>query len=122
MYQPNGILIVEDEPLLALSLEQMVEELGYRVEGCASTETDAFALLNLTEPYAAILDVRLGLHNSLGVAAACKDRGIPVIFSTGFSPDEYGRFCDGQPVLNKPFSRDELKDALASIAPKYSAE
>ena len=121
MHHSQGIMIVEDEPLSAMTLEQMVEELGFRVAGCAGSESDAFALLNATNPCAAILDLRLGLHTSLAVAGACKDRGIPVVFATGFSPSEYGRFCEGQPVLKKPFSCDELAKVLSSLDVKSSS-
>ncbi|MHA6299283.1 response regulator [Devosia sp. CAU 1758] len=114
MTQRQSVIIVEDEPLILMMVEQMAEDLGLVVAGCAFSEADAVALLECTTPDIAILDVKLGANTSLAVAAACKDRGIRVIFTTGFSPDAYGNFSDGQPVLNKPFTLDDLREALES--------
>ena len=65
----------------------------------------------------AILDAALSLgeDTSLAVAGACKARGISVIFTTGLSPDDYGQFCDGNPVLNKPFTIEDLTEALEAV-------
>ena len=115
MGRSDGIIIVEDEPLIVMMVEQMVQDLGYRVDGCAGSEADALALLQITSPVLAILDVKLGSSTSLSIAAACSDRGIPVIFATGLPPSEFSKFSNGVPVLNKPFSFDEFTRVLDQV-------
>lgn len=112
MLQHQSVIIVEDEPVILVMVEQMVEDLGLTVVGCAFSEADAVDLLNHTTPHIAILNVKLGTDTSLAVADACKERGISVVFATGLSPDSYFQFCDGQPVLNKPFTIEDLSEAL----------
>ena len=115
MFQHHRVLIVEDEPLILMMVEQMVEDLGLIVDGCAYSEDGAIEMLKDTAPDIAILDVKLGEDTSLAVAGACKARGISVIFTTGLSPDDYGQFCDGHPVLNKPFTIEDLTEALEAV-------
>ncbi len=112
MMASSGIIIVEDEPLITLMVEQMVEDLGLRVFGSAVSENEAFQLLDLTAPAAAVLNVKLANGTSLGVAAACNDRDIPIIFTTGLPPEEFDQFSEGHPVLNKPFSFEDFQAAL----------
>jgi DNA-binding response OmpR family regulator len=124
MLQSSGIIIVEDEPLIAMMVEQMAADLGYQVQGCAGTEDDALELLEATAPAAAILDIKLGSQTCLSVATRCRERGIPVIFTSGLPAVDADVFANGEPVLNKPFSfedfRDVLHHVLGSVAPTGS--
>jgi CheY-like chemotaxis protein len=115
MLQSSGIIIVEDEPLIAMMVEQMAADLGYRVEGCVGTEDDALELLEATAPAAAILDIKLGSQTSLSVATLCRKRGIPVIFTSGLPAVDADVFADGEPVLSKPFTFEDFRDVLHQV-------
>ena len=108
----QSLIIVEDEPLISMMVGEIAEDLGWKVDGSAQTEADAFALLNRSVPSLALLDINLGLTTSLAVAASCRDRGIPVVFITGYSAKEVSPLCGGAPVLAKPFSPEDLDQAL----------
>ena len=112
MSNPAAIMIVEDEPLIAMMIEEMANDLGWAVGACLHTEADAFAFLNAHNPCIAVLDINLGLTTSLAVAAACRDRDIPVVFTTGYTASDIPPQCGNAPVLAKPFSTDELALAL----------
>ena len=112
MYAGAGLMIVEDEPLIAMMIEEMAGEIGWTVEGSLHSEADAFAFLNDNQPLLAVLDINLGLTTSLGVAAACHDRNIPVVFTTGYTAADVPPQCGNAPVLAKPFSTEELARAI----------
>ncbi|MDB5623307.1 MAG: response regulator [Devosia sp.] len=106
------LMIVEDEPLIAMMIEEMADEIGWPVGGCLHTEADAFTYLNAHRPALAVLDINLGLTTSLGIAAACHDRKIPVVFTTGYTAADVPPQCGNAPVLAKPFSTEELARAI----------
>jgi DNA-binding NtrC family response regulator len=116
MHHQSGIIIVDDEPLIAMLLEDLLGDLGYKVEGSAYSEAQAFELLSQSRPQAAILDVHLGMATSFALASACEEKGIAVIYTTG---DEHGwmaKLCKQSPILDKPFSREDLVAALEQVA------
>ena len=102
------LMIVKDEPLIAMMIEEMAGEIGWAVDASLHTEAAAFAFLNTNEPVLAVLDINLGLTTSLGIAAACHDRNIPVVFTTGYTAADVPIQCGNAPVLAKPFSTEEL--------------
>lgn len=115
MYHSPRVLIVEDEPLIALMLEDLLRELGCHVVGCAHSEREAFALLGASSPQVAIIDVHLGSTPSFAVASACEERDIPVVYATGYSPSDMASFRRGRPLLSKPYSREDLALALREV-------
>lgn len=110
------IIVVEDELLIAMMIEEMLEEIGWLSVSRAHNERDALALLETSKPDAALLDVNLGVTTSMGVAAVCRKLGIPVAFVTGFVARDLPPECGDAPVLPKPFSLDELSQVLARLA------
>jgi len=110
------IIVVEDELLVAMMIEEMLEEVGWRSIGKAQNENEALALLKLARPDAALLDVNLGSTTSLSVAAACRALNIPVAFVTGFIARDLPPECGNAPILPKPFSLVELSQTLARLA------
>ena len=83
--QPT-ILVVEDEPLIALDLAAMVEDAGGEVVGPAGSVREALALLDARIVTGAILDVNLSDGDVEPVAEFLLARGAPVIFHTGREP------------------------------------
>jgi len=109
------VLIVEDEPLIAMMLEDFLEVLGKSAAGPADNCADAIALIDAGGIDAAILDVNLrGGDTSQPVADALAAAGIPFIFASGGSGDVFGEHS-GRPVLSKPFTMEAVARALAAL-------
>jgi CheY-like chemotaxis protein len=85
----RSVLVVEDEPLLAMLLEEQLAEAGARVIGPSTTPAEALACLARELPDAAVLDRNLGGEDSLPVATELIRRGIP--FMVVFGSDEAAR-------------------------------
>jgi CheY-like chemotaxis protein len=116
MTGPQQILIVEDEPLIAMMLEDFLEVLDMRVAGTADCVSAALAQLEKGGVDAAILDLNLrGGEKSTPVAEALAARDIPFVFATGGTDDALDpRFRD-RPCLSKPFTMDGVAKALESL-------
>lgn len=114
----TDIMIIEDEPLIALDIEQMVEDLGHRVSGIARTHSEAVELFNRTNPKMVLADIQLA-DGSSGIDAVndiLKVDTIPVIFITAF-PERLltGERPEPAFLVTKPFNPDMVK-ALISQA------
>jgi CheY-like chemotaxis protein len=102
--------------MIAVMLEDMLEEIGCTVAGVAGKPAQAMAILNAELPIdAAILDVNLGGNTSFAIAAALEERGIPFLFSTGYGAFAVDERYRGRPFLQKPFQQEELQDALSGM-------
>jgi DNA-binding response OmpR family regulator len=108
------ILLVEDEPMIAFALEDLVSELGYVVVGPAFRLSEALALASDAEFEAAILDVNLNDQPSFPVADLLVTRDIPFLFATGYAESGVG-WKGSAPVIAKPYGRDQLKVALLDL-------
>ena len=114
----TDIMIIEDEPLIALDIEQMVEDLGHRVTGIARTHAEAVDLYKRTNPKMVLADIQLA-DGSSGIDAVndiLKVDTIPVIFITAF-PERLltGERPEPAFLVTKPFNPDMVK-ALISQA------
>jgi CheY-like chemotaxis protein len=114
----TDIMIIEDEPLIALDIEQMVEDLGHRVTGIARTHSEAVDLYKRTNPKMVLADIQLA-DGSSGIDAVndiLKVDSIPVIFITAF-PERLltGERPEPAFLVTKPFNPDMVK-ALISQA------
>ena len=87
MQNPAGILIVEDEAIVAMDLKRRVESNGYSVVGVVDSAERAITLAEDTLPDLVLMDVQLsGKMDGIGAADAIRTRfDIPVIFLTAFS-------------------------------------
>ncbi len=115
MPEPQRILIVEDEPLIAMMLEDFLEALGkMHVATCDSVQS-ALATIADEHPDAAIIDVNLsGGEKSWPVADDLAARGIPFILSSGGEETIDGH--GGRPRLTKPYTMEGVQAALAALA------
>jgi DNA-binding response OmpR family regulator len=111
------ILIVEDEPIIALDLASMVQEAGGKVIGPAMTLADAEALSGDRTISVALLDVRLGSETVTPVAAKLAERGVALLFHTAHGSVEalVSRWA-GAKVLSKPARPDVLIETIAALA------
>lgn len=108
-----GILIVEDEFLIALELESSLLDAGYRVVGIAVTAKEAVAMARSEQPDLAVMDIRLA-DRSDGVEAAVElfdTFGIRSIFASAHADAETRkRAAPAKPVgwVQKPYSAEAL--------------
>ncbi len=112
------IMIIEDEPLIAMDIESMVSELGHTVTGIARTHHEAVALFNRKPPRMILADIQLA-DGSSGIDAVndiLKTASIPVIFITAF-PERLltGERPEPTFLVTKPFNPNMVK-ALISQA------
>ncbi len=107
------VLVVEDETLVALILEDMLVELGHEIVGPAATLSAGLEIAERQEIDIAILDLNLKGVSSLPIANALRERGVPVVFSTGYGrgglPEPFG----DAPLLQKPFQQADIEDVIA---------
>lgn len=114
MPSPQRILIVEDEPLIAMMLEDFLECLDKQVAGTADCVAAALPLIDGAD--AAILDVNLrGGEKSVAVADALAERGVPFVFATGGGEDSVAPEYRDRPRLQKPFTMDGVARALGEL-------
>lgn len=106
------VLVVEDEALLALMLRDMLEDLGYDVEGPVGRIDQALATAGAAPIDAAILDLNLGGDSTFEVADRLLARGVPFVFATGYAESALPERFRQSPTLRKPFQGEELARAL----------
>jgi PAS domain S-box-containing protein len=111
------LLIVEDEPIVALDLKQELESLGCEVVGVAESADEALAVAELMHPDLALMDVRIvGSMDGIQTARLLRSAyQVPAIFLTSYSDDTtIARAAREMPYgyLTKPFQSRELKASL----------
>lgn len=110
------VLIVEDEPLIAMMIEDFLEALDRELAGSADNIADALAMVAHGGIDAAILDVNLrGGEQSWPVADALAAMGIPFVLATGGGGDSIAEAHRDRPVLSKPFTMDAVEKALDGL-------
>ncbi|HEX8300495.1 response regulator [Sphingomonas sp.] len=117
MTNPKNILIVEDEPLIAMMLEDFLDALDHQVAGTADNVSAALELIGRGGVEAAILDVNLrGGEQSWPIADRLSEAGIPFVIATGGSGDSIADAHRARPMLSKPFTMDTVERALAGLS------
>lgn len=113
-----NVLVVEDETLIAMELEDILEDLGHIVVGVAATPTRALELIADVDDGidAVLLDANLGGLSSLSVAKRLSARGIPFLLTTGYSREELLRRGLDAPCIAKPYNLDDVRRALDDLA------
>jgi CheY-like chemotaxis protein len=102
----TDVLIIEDEPIIAMDLEELVASCGHRVVGVASTEAEAIAMAERTRPGLILADINLGLggDGTSAVSTILRSHYAPVIFVTAY-PERLltGDAVEPAFVITKPF-------------------
>ena len=111
------VLIVEDEPIVALDLQQEVEQFGCEVVGLAESADEALMAVEANRPDLTLMDVRIvGSMDGIQTARLLRDMyRVPAIFLTSYSDElTLSRAAREMPYgyLTKPFQHRELKAAL----------
>ncbi|HEX6101539.1 MAG TPA: response regulator [Alphaproteobacteria bacterium] len=107
----NGlkILLVEDEFFVALELKSMLHDLGAEVVGPVGRLNSARDLAASEPLQGAVLDVKLDGDTSFPLAEELLERGVPVIFTTGFDAAALPVKFRDAPRLAKPVNGDLLR-------------
>jgi CheY-like chemotaxis protein len=108
------VLVVEDEPLVAMMVEDMLMELGCTVVGPAMQLAEGLRLAEAADFDAAVLDINLNGARSFPIADLLKERGIPFLFATGYGG---GEALEGRrdPVIQKPYQMERLAEMLGTL-------
>ena len=110
-YAKGRVLIVEDEPLVAMLVEEMVQELGFASTKTVTSLADALDCAAREELCFAILDLNLQGKKTYEVADVLTARHIPFAFASGASaPASYAAV----PTLAKPFSLTDIEEVLST--------
>ncbi len=110
--------MVEDEPLIALDLTDVLERAGARVAGPVGTESEALRVIAEGTFDAALLDANLHGRSVDEVAAALTRRNIPFVFVTGYGDVGLRTSFRNAPVLAKPVSERQLIATLLRLRPR----
>jgi CheY-like chemotaxis protein len=116
----NGarLLVVEDEPLLVMSMQEMLETCGCQVVAIAMTVQRAIEHARALPLDAAVLDVNIGGERIDEVADILSGRGIPFIFATGYDDASIIAAHTGRPRIGKPYALGELRMRLTEVLGK----
>jgi DNA-binding response OmpR family regulator len=109
------ILVVEDEMLVAMTLEAMLDEAGCRIVGPFGRLGAALKSAHADEIDAALLDVNLHGEMVFPVADALERRNIPFIFVTGYGAVGMPPRFKDRPVLTKPYKTPTLLALLVAV-------
>jgi CheY-like chemotaxis protein len=116
------LLVVEDEMLIAMTIEDVLTDLGCIVIGPASSVAKAMDFLEKHEIDGAILDLNLKGEQAIPVAQALQKRGTPFFFLTGYGTTGPNQAMFDAPTLPKPFDPASLQQLIEeTIAPRRAA-
>ena len=110
------VLIIEDEPIIAMDLKDIVEQMGHAVTGTASTRSKAVELAKQDQPDLVLADIQLA-DGSSGIDAARdivqQAPGVPVVFITAY-PERFLTGDRPEPVflITKPFEEEHVRTAI----------
>jgi CheY-like chemotaxis protein len=108
------ILVVEDDPILSLTLEDMIVDFGGHVLGPFAWLEEAVAAADSERIDAAVLDVNVNGGHSFPAAERLLARGIPFVFATGYAREGLDTAIVA-PILHKPYQQQQLAAALAEL-------
>jgi CheY-like chemotaxis protein/DNA-directed RNA polymerase specialized sigma24 family protein len=120
----TSILVIEDEPVIALDIASLVTELGHQVVGVAASQTEAVAIFKKSQPGLILADIDLGAGGS-GITAVTdilRMSSVPVIFVTAY-PERLltGERPEPTYLVTKPFEPDTLKVTISQALSFTSA-
>ena len=106
------ILIIEDEPVIAMLFEELLKEMGHEIVGIAANESDAVAAALKHKPDLMFVDARLGKGSGIAAVKEILLTGfIPHVFTSGDSSSVRAQ-RPGAIVISKPFREPDLIRAI----------
>lgn len=107
------VLVVEDEPVVAMCLEDILDGLGCEPVGPAGRLAEGLVLAEREELGAAILDINLAGERSTPIAEALRRRGVPFAFASGYGAAPEG--FETLPLIEKPYREADIHAALKAL-------
>ena len=115
------VLLIEDEVVIAMTAEDMLEEIGCTVSAQAATFSEAMACAAAGDFDLALLDINLNGVMSLPIAQRLREDGKPFIFTTGYGnvgiESEFGDVA----VVTKPYTIRTLTNAIQTLLGRRGA-
>ena len=111
------VMVIEDEPLIAMDIRSIVEDMGHGVTGIARTLREAVRLGEAAPPDLILADIQLA-DNSSGIDAVnellARLGEVPVVFITAF-PDRLltGEKPEPAFLITKPFTQEQVRSAVS---------
>ena len=110
-----AVLVVEDEPLVALDIAGCIEELGFRVVGPVAALDQAVKMAESGAFDAALVDANLGGHKVDTLAATLANRQIPFAFVTGYGRETLPEAFRHLEVVAKPYTHERLNAVIKNL-------
>jgi two-component sensor histidine kinase len=105
-------LLVEDEPLIAMMMADMLTDFDFDVLGPFATVAKAISAVDQANVHVALLDVNLAGEMVYPLASRLRELGVPFIFMTGYSSESIeSRFMEA-PILKKPVDQAQLYQTI----------
>ncbi|MDR6759548.1 DNA-binding response OmpR family regulator, partial [Mycoplana sp. BE70] len=109
------ILVVEDEALIAMSIEDALVDAGAQVVGPSISVERALKSLQHEHVDAIVLDMNLNGTSARPIAEAASKRAIPFLVLSGYGAQAISEIPGNAPVLSKPFDPGELVDVIRKL-------
>ncbi|KSV67643.1 response regulator [Sinorhizobium sp. Sb3] len=110
--ESKRILIIEDEVLLAMSLEDLLTDMGHCVVACIARLEDASRFAVRADIDFAFLDINLGGETSFPAARILRCRKIPFVFATGYGIEGLSDEFRDTPTLQKPYDPRDIERVI----------
>jgi DNA-binding response OmpR family regulator len=117
--QTVRVLILEDEPLIAFGIEDILLEAGFAIAGVTTKLESALALIESGACDAAIVDSNLAGVCADPAAVALVARGLPFVVLSGYSEEQLKNSFSGARFLQKPCRPEVLIETLTSVLPNH---
>lgn len=117
----TAILIVEDEPLVAMDIVDCMTEAGYEVVGPIGNLPDALSVGRVGAFDAALLDANLRGETVDELAAVLTKRNIPFAFVTGYAREKLPAAFQNVPLIRKPYEHEHLKLVVKNLLARREA-
>ena len=119
LFSRKLVLLIEDEPLIALDVERDLRNAGARVIAAGYLDA-ALCMTEHPELSAAVVDLRLGADSAMPICRRLANRKLPFVVHTGYAADAVEREWPSVPIIQKPSWPREITDALSrSFSPDH---
>ena len=113
--EKRRILVVEDDPMIAMDLEHIVADFGCVPVGPASNVAKGLAIVRQTRLDGAVLDINLGGERVWPLAELLDDQRVPFVLATGYSASEIPPRFQDRLILEKPLTEGALAAAFRTL-------
>ena len=115
MPAPPRVLVLEDEPIIAMMLRDWLTELGCEPVGPARSVADAIALIDGAHLDGAILDVSLGNQDCSPVAEMLRKEGVPFVLASGHAMNGLPPSLGAVLTLAKPYDFASMRSVVTKM-------